>query len=263
MRRRRTCRRCRSSSRSRPTGSATAWSARRTTGTALRRRRRHARPPVHLLRDERRPRRRPAPAEQLDRRLPPALRLHGGRPGRPASPEAAQFNRAMRIDTRLVDPLRNLPPGSFGGRRADRRPDGQPGLPQPDPRPDGPARDRPADGGAPARAGRDGHGRSPRAQIRDGDGGAALDGLTAAQRSASSTTRRCCSTSCARRSSTAASCAGVGARIVAETFIAWRSRAAQPSIVLPRKRRRGADFFVTELYAPSSDINSTSSRLPS
>ncbi len=26
-----------------------------------------------------------------------------------------QFNRAMRIDTLLVDPLRNLPPGSFGG----------------------------------------------------------------------------------------------------------------------------------------------------
>lgn len=29
----------------------------------------------------------------------------------------AKFNRAMRIDTRLVDPLKNLPPGSFGGPR--------------------------------------------------------------------------------------------------------------------------------------------------
>jgi hypothetical protein len=28
---------------------------------------------------------------------------------------AAKFNRAMRLDTRLVNPLRNLPPGSFGG----------------------------------------------------------------------------------------------------------------------------------------------------
>lgn len=28
---------------------------------------------------------------------------------------AAKFNRAMRIDTRLVDPLASLPPGSFGG----------------------------------------------------------------------------------------------------------------------------------------------------
>lgn len=28
---------------------------------------------------------------------------------------AAKFNRAMRIDTKLVNPLRNLPPGSFGG----------------------------------------------------------------------------------------------------------------------------------------------------
>jgi hypothetical protein len=28
---------------------------------------------------------------------------------------AEKFNRAMRIDTRLVDPLKNLPPGSFGG----------------------------------------------------------------------------------------------------------------------------------------------------
>jgi hypothetical protein len=29
----------------------------------------------------------------------------------------AKFNRAMRIDTRLVNPLKNLPPGSFGGPR--------------------------------------------------------------------------------------------------------------------------------------------------
>ena len=41
-----------------------------------------ARAPVHLLGPERRPRRRPAPAEQLDRRLPPALRLRRGGPGR-------------------------------------------------------------------------------------------------------------------------------------------------------------------------------------
>ena len=49
----------------------------------LRRRLRHARLPVHVLGDQRQPRRRAAAAEQLDRRLPPPLRLRRGRPRRP------------------------------------------------------------------------------------------------------------------------------------------------------------------------------------
>ena len=49
----------------------------------LRRRRRHARPPVRVLRAERHPRRRGEAAEQLDRRLPPTLRLRRGPAQRP------------------------------------------------------------------------------------------------------------------------------------------------------------------------------------
>jgi hypothetical protein len=45
-----------------------------------------------------------------------------GKPGLAVPPE--QFNRAMRIDTTLVNPLRTLPTASFGG----------PNVPQNDPR---------------------------------------------------------------------------------------------------------------------------------
>ena len=76
-----------------------------------------------------------------------------------------------------------------------------------------------------------------KAQIRDGNGGVVLDTLTDTQRAKRcSRTRRCGSTSCARPSSTAASCAGVGARIVAETF----HRAIEGSTLLDRPRPRVA-----------------------
>ena len=80
------CRRCRSSSRSEPSGSATPWCGSPTPGTPVPERFRRARPAVPLLRHERRPRRQPDPAEQLDRRLATALPL---RPDRPARPQAA------------------------------------------------------------------------------------------------------------------------------------------------------------------------------
>ena len=81
----------------------------------LRRRLRHARPAVQVLGHSGDLGGGAAAAEQLDRRLPPALRLQGGRPRDLAVP-AAKFNRAMRIDTRLAHPLAILPPESFGGR---------------------------------------------------------------------------------------------------------------------------------------------------
>ena len=56
----------------------------------LRRRLRHARPPLHVLGDERRPRRRSAPDQHLDRRLPAALRL----PGRPGMRRSACRRRS-------------------------------------------------------------------------------------------------------------------------------------------------------------------------
>ncbi len=75
---------------------------------------RFARAAAHVLRHRGRPRGRRAAAEQLDLRLPPALPLLRHRPHRPRPPEG-HANLAMRLDTRLVNPLRNLPPGSFGG----------------------------------------------------------------------------------------------------------------------------------------------------
>ena len=145
-----------------------------------------------------------AAAEQLDRRLPPALRLRRGRPRRPRR-AGGKFNRAMRIDTTLVDPLRNLPPGSFGGPASDEATiRGEPRVPQPDAGEDGQARDGPADGRRFLKGGVSVTTLTS-AQIRDGDGGASLDALTAAQRAgAARATRRCGSTSCARPSSTTA-----------------------------------------------------------
>ena len=64
--------------------------------------------------DQRRPRRRAAAAEQLDRRLPAPLRLHGGRTGRPRrAGEKVQPRDAHRHAAR--GPAENLPTGSFGG----------------------------------------------------------------------------------------------------------------------------------------------------
>ncbi len=69
---------------------------------------RDARPAVRLLRADGQPRRREPAPEHLDRRLPQALQLRPGRRARTSSSRRAAFNRAMRIDTKLVTPLRAL-----------------------------------------------------------------------------------------------------------------------------------------------------------
>ena len=70
-------------------------------------------------RHERQPRRLPAAAEQLDRRLPPALRLRRrGGEGEPRRARAASTSRCGSTPS-LVNPLRFLPKGSFGGTAAD------------------------------------------------------------------------------------------------------------------------------------------------
>src|SRR5215212_3920437 len=95
---------------------------------------------------------------------------------------AAKFNRAMRIDTTLVNPLRNLPAGSFGG----------PAVPFDDPRANLAFRNltrarmvRLATGQQMARFLRN-RGVNvttlSRAQIKNGNNGADLSGLTEPQR---------------------------------------------------------------------------------
>ena len=70
---------------------------------------------------------------------------------------AAKFNRAMRIDTTLVEPAAATcrPARSAGPTVAIQRPRAQPRLPQPDPGEDGQARHRPADGHVPEEQGRE------------------------------------------------------------------------------------------------------------
>ena len=115
----------------------------------LRQRRRHARPAVHVLGDRRQPR--------LDTRLASIWiadfrRLYdfseANKPN--LTVPASKFNRAMRIDTRIVDPLQHLPPQTVGLPNSTGFNDvaAQPGLPQPHAREDGEARHRPADGRA-------------------------------------------------------------------------------------------------------------------
>ena len=108
----------------------------------------------------------------------------GGHPE--LAPPSDNVNLAKRIDTLLTDPLKNLPPSTFGGPGHDpvRRRTPQPGLPQPHPGQDGQARHRARrwPRSSPTRA-------SPvaaltRNQILHGDGGAVLAGLDAAQKDA-------------------------------------------------------------------------------
>ena len=53
--------------------------------------------------------------QHLDRRLSPPLRLRRGRTSRASWCQPNKFNRAMRIDTSIVDPLRHLPPSIVAG----------------------------------------------------------------------------------------------------------------------------------------------------
>ena len=103
-----------------------------------------------VLRHERRLRRRAAAAEQLDRRLPPAVRLQGGGPRRPRGAGGqVQPRDADRHDARepAEEPAAGVVRRAAG---AVRRPARQPRVPQPDPGQDGAAGDRAADGALPA-----------------------------------------------------------------------------------------------------------------
>ena len=134
-----------------------------------------------------------------------------------AVPES-KFNRAMRIDTRLVNPLKNLPTGSFGG----------PAVPFNDPRANLAFRNltrakmvRLATGQQMATF-LQGKGvtltKLTSAQIRDGNNGADLDALTQPQRAALLKDTPLWFYILREAELNGGKLKGVGARIVAETF---------------------------------------------
>ncbi len=163
----------------------------------LRCRERQPRAAVRVLRGQRRPGWWPAASEQLDRGLPAALRLHGGRPRRPRC-------SGCQVQPRDAD--------RHGARRSTRnasrvpRGGGEPRVPQPGTGEDGAARDRRADGHVPEEQGRDAaeqaHERADTRRVGRSRSGGISRSLSALR---SSRTRPSGSTSCARPSSTAAS----------------------------------------------------------
>jgi len=131
---------------------------------------------------------------------------------------ATKFNRAMRIDTTLVDPLKNLPAASFGG----------PNVPLDDPRANLAFRNltrakmvRLATGQQMATFFKS-KGMTltklTKAQIRDGKNGAKLEGLTAHQRDALLDDTPLWFYILRESEFNGGRLKGVGARIVAETF---------------------------------------------
>jgi hypothetical protein len=131
---------------------------------------------------------------------------------------AGKFNRAMRIDTTLVNPLKNLPPGAFGG----------PQVPQNDPRANLAFRNvtrakmvKLATGQQMATFLKN-RGvtltKLTNAQLRDGNNGAKLDGLTQAQRAALLKDTPLWFYVLREAELNSGRLTGVGARIVTETF---------------------------------------------
>ena len=158
-----TCRRCRSSSRWRRIGSATAWSAPATVEPDFP----HRRPasvaarwsccsgsPAPAASSRRRPPMRAIRRPETSSGCPPtgspisAGFTTSAKPGGTTSKVAdTEFNPAQRIDTLLVNPLATLPLGSFGGRGTNPpRARAQPRLPQSHAGADGGTGDRAADG---------------------------------------------------------------------------------------------------------------------
>ena len=131
---------------------------------------------------------------------------------------AGKFNRAMRIDTTLVNPLKNLPPGSFGG----------PNVPFDDPRANLAFRNLTRARMVKLATGQQmatflkGKGvnltKLTKAQIRDGNNGVELDGLTQAQRDALLKDTPLWFYILREAELNAGRLKGVGARIVAETL---------------------------------------------
>ncbi len=131
---------------------------------------------------------------------------------------AAKFNRAMRIDTLLVNPLKNLPTGAFGG----------PQVPFDDPRANLAFRNlrrakmvKLATGQQMARFLRN-HGVNvttlTKTQLRNGKNGATLDGLTQTQRQAALKDTPLWFYILREAELNGGKLKGVGGRIVAETF---------------------------------------------
>jgi hypothetical protein len=130
----------------------------------------------------------------------------------------SKFNRAMRIDTTLVDPLRNLPPGAFGG----------PSVPLNDPRANLAFRNLTRARMVKLATGQQmvtflkGKGvnltRLTRAQIRTGKNGAELDALTQAQLQAVLKDTPLWFYILREAELGGGKLRGVGGRIVAETF---------------------------------------------
>jgi hypothetical protein len=131
---------------------------------------------------------------------------------------AAKFNRAMRIDTRLVDPLKNLPTGAFGG----------PAVPFDDPRANLAFRNLTRAKMVKLATGQQMANflkskgvnltKLTRAQIRNGNNGAKLDRLTGAQREALLKDTPLWFYILREAELNGGKLKGVGARIVAETF---------------------------------------------
>jgi len=131
---------------------------------------------------------------------------------------AAKSNRAMRIDTTLVNPLKNLPAGSFGG----------PPVPMDDPKANLAFRNLTRAKMVNLATGQQmatflaSRGvaitKLTNAQIRDGSNGAKLDGLTQPQRAALLKDTPLWFYALREAEFNAGRLKGVGARIVAETF---------------------------------------------
>jgi len=131
---------------------------------------------------------------------------------------AAKFNKAMRIDTRLVDPLKNLPPGTFGG----------PTVPFNDPRANLAFRNLTRAKMVKLATGQQMANflkskgvnltKLTKTQIRDGNNGAKLDRLTAAQRAALLKDTPLWFYILREAELNGGKLKGVGARIVAETI---------------------------------------------
>jgi Animal haem peroxidase len=131
---------------------------------------------------------------------------------------AGKFNRAMRIDTTLVDPLKNLPTGAFGG----------PNVPFNDPRANLAFRNLTRAKMVKLATGQQmatflkGKGvnlqKLTKTQIRDGKNGADLDGLTPPQRQAVLKDTPLWFYVLREAEFGGGKLKGVGARIVAETF---------------------------------------------
>ena len=144
------------------------------------------------------------PAQHLDRRLPPALRLRRRRPARPRRPGSQlQPRDADRHQARepAAQPAAGLlrRSGHPGGRPAR-----QPRLPQPGAGAHGQAGHGAADGHVPARARASSSRRSRASSSATAAPGSTSTGSRRRRRARCSRTRRCGSTCCARRSSTAA-----------------------------------------------------------